>query len=199
MARMDEERRIAQAQPTLNETRQELERMREQQKGKAKKQAKQVLTPEEKLEQHLLHREEIERMRTERSNVTRQIGSEILLASTQKSPENDDSSNQRVGTGDVAKKFLSEYEQREREREEALLNKYKDQEVIVGPEVSDRLAAIEKTLQAIEDQKMEFQNRLEEMEKKKSSRSRMREEQMVRNDSDDKNKMVTFFFVSLLF
>lgn len=52
--------------------------MREQQKGKAKKEAKKVLTPEEKLQQHLQHRDEIERMRTERANVTRQIGSDIL-------------------------------------------------------------------------------------------------------------------------
>jgi hypothetical protein len=45
--------------------------------------------------------------------------------------------------------------------------------------VSDRLAAIEKSLQAIEEQKIDFQKRVEEMEKKRSSRSRMREEQMV--------------------
>jgi hypothetical protein len=136
MARMEEERRTAQAAAISSAARQELELMREQQKGKTKKSAKQVATPEQKLEEHLLHREEIERMRTERANVTRQIGSDIVsLANAEKSPraENDDVSNRLAG-GDVAKKFLSEAVQREREREEALLNKYKDQELTVGPE-----------------------------------------------------------------
>jgi hypothetical protein len=45
--------------------------------------------------------------------------------------------------------------------------------------VSDRLAAIERSILAVEEQKADFERRLEDMEKRKGSRSRLREEQLV--------------------
>ncbi len=191
MARMEEERLAAAAASTSSAARQELELMRQQQKGKTKKSAAQVQTPEQKMEEHLLHREEIERMRVERNNVTRQLGSDLtaaaaasaLIATSAVSPREDGP------RGDIAKKFLSEAEQREREREEALLAKFKDDvEIVVPAEVNNLLAAIEQSIAAREQEKVDFAKRLEEMDKKKSSRSRMREDQAAAQKKREEEK-----------
>lgn len=195
MARLEEERQQAAQAATSSAARQELELMRQQQKGKTKKSAKQVLTPEQKAEEHLLHREEIERMRVERTNVTRKLGSD-LAAAAEAAAQTAVSSVSPRGEGDgqrgdLARKFLSEAEQREREREEALLAKFKDDaELVVPAEVNDLLAALEQTIAAREQEKADFEKRLEEMEKKKGSRSRMREEQLAaqRRREEEKKK-----------
>jgi small GTP-binding protein len=193
MARLEEERQQAANASGSSAARQELELMRQQQKGKTKKSAKEVLTPEQKLEEHLLHREEIERLRVERSNVTRKLGSDLIAAAAVASQTATSSISPRgegEGTrGELARKFLSEAEQREREREEALLAKFKDDaELVVPAEVSNLLAALEQTIAAREQESVNFEKRMEEMEKNRGTRSRMREEQLAAQKRREEEK-----------
>jgi small GTP-binding protein len=193
MARLEEERQQAASASGSSAARQELELMRQQQKGKTKKSANQVLTPEQKLEEHLLHREEIERLRVERSNVTRKLGIDLTAAAAAAAQTATSSISPRgegEGTrGELARKFLSEAEQREREREEALLAKFKDDaELVVPAEVSNLLAALEQTIAAREQESVNFEKRMEEMEKNRGTRSRMREEQLAAQKRREEEK-----------
>ena len=174
-----------------SEARKELEQLREQQKGRTRKKADAVLTPEEKMEQLSQQREEIERMRVERATQTRKIGSDILASS--KNEELGPLDGSRRAGDDVAKKFLSEAEKREKEKMDALLAKLEKQhadDFSSTPEIDSLLASLENKMNEHEQHKKKLEEMSVQMEKKKNARERQRDEQMAarRKREEDKKR-----------
>lgn len=188
MVRLQEEREAAEK-VAKSAARAELDEMRNQQKGRTKKKGQDVTEALTREEDAPANREELDRLRDERQDKTRLTAAE-LAEQAEKARQVEVSRQRVVEEMNPLDSIKSRLAEAERERIAALmaLHAQQPQEITLSTEVSSMLANIEQRLQAHEDQKQAFQRRVEDMDERKNSRLRQRDEQAAQRARREEEK-----------